>query len=82
MTRTSAARERMLTLYRGGTASADEVMQARAEYDAAAIAEGVRAFTLAAPPLTDDQRHALAVLLAPAPHHADPRHAERAATAC
>lgn len=81
MTRTSAARERMLTLYRSGTASPDELAQAMADYDAAAIAEGVQAVVDSIGPLTAEQRHTLAVLLAPTPKHAYPRHAEGAAVA-
>lgn len=67
MSRTARAREHLLTLYRSGTASEQELADAVAAYDEAAIAEGVQAVVDATPPLTPEQRHTLAVLLAARP---------------
>ena len=67
MTRTRGARERMLALYRSGTATEQELADAKAAYDEAATAEGVRAVVESLAPLTEQQRHILAVLLTPPP---------------
>ena len=65
VTRTARAREHLFALYRSGQATDAELQQAHRAYDEAAEAEGVQAVVDAVGALTDEQRHILAVLLAP-----------------
>lgn len=65
VTRTARAREHLFALYRSGRATDAELQDAHRAYDEAAEAEGVQAVVDAVGALTAEQRHILAVLLAP-----------------